>query len=412
MQANNVIGDFLLSKNFENFSFRHGYNFSLFNKKIEDLSAPSTIFLSFWNNYDLIIEVLEKSKSKIQEPYWDVPSYIEKNLINTDKLIAKFISTEVQNCIFKNNSMLSHFEKDLEEIQSAINDAKKDNENDLIEEMEEDKSEISNELKKYQDRSKNLEEYISKLIITFTNYKTYLDLYFGILDNKKFKKQDLSYFQSFFMLEFDIPKHKMSQFFIENNKIILANNMLLSCYKNLKEKTKKEHLSDNEVYSELFEMNKNLNKRNEIFTLRNYEISSLKDLFCVFFNYLLENNITINKCKNCGKYFIPANRTDEKYCENTSPQNPNKTCKEIGSKLSFAVKRDSEPISREHNKTKVALSMRISRAKKKNNIEEVKKVSNHLEKYLSNYQKKLNNYQKHKIAEEDFINWIISQKEI
>ena len=32
--------------------------------------------------------------------------------------------------------------------------------------------------------------------------------------------------------------------------------------------------------------------------------------------------------------------------------------------------------------------------------------------YLSNYQKKLNDYNKHKISEEELINWIISQKEI
>lgn len=412
MEDTRIIGDLLLSKNFENFSFRRGYNFSLFNIKTDKLSAPGNIFLNLLNNYELIIEVLEKSKSIIQEPYWNVPYFIEKNLLKHDKFIAKFISTEIDNYISENNSTLSLLEKDLKEIESAISKVKSDKEYDLVKEMEEDKSEIIDELKKYKDRSKNLEEYISKLILTFTNYKTYLDLYFGILDNKKFKKQNLSYFQSFFMLEFDIPKHKMSQFFIENNQITLANNMLLSCYKNLKEKTKKEYLSDDEVYSELFEMNKNLLKNNEIFTLRNYEISSLKDLFCVFFNYLFENNITINKCKNCSKYFIPANRTDEKYCENISPQNSNKTCKEIGSKLSFAYKRDSEPISREHNKTKVALSMRISRAKKKNDFEEIDKVSKHLEKYLSNYQKKLNDYNKHKISEEELINWIISQKEI
>lgn len=412
MKDTGIIGDFLLSKSFENFSFRRGYTFSLFNIKTDKLSAPGNIFLSLLNNYELIIEVLEKGKSKIQEPYWDVPDFIEKNLLKHDKLIAKFISTEIDNYISENNSVLSLLEKDLKEIESTISEVKRDKEYDLLEEIEEEKSEIIDEVKKYQDRSKNLEKYISKLILTFTNYKTYLDLYFGILDNKNFKKQDISYFQSFFMLEFDIPKHKMSQFFIENNQITLANNMLLSCYKNLKEKTKKEHLSDDEVYSELFEMNKNLLKDNVIFTLRNYEISSLKDLFCVFFNYLLENNITINKCKNCGKYFIPANRTDEKYCENTSPQISHKTCKEIGSKLSFAFKRDSEPISREHNKTKVALSMRISRAKKKNDFEEIDKVSKHLEKYLSNYSKKLNNYNKHKISEEELINWIISQKEI
>ena len=412
MEYTRIIGDFLLSKNFENFSFRRGYNFSLFNIKTDKLSAPGNIFLNLLNNYALIIEVLEKSKSIIQEPYWNVSDFIEKNLLKHDKFIAKFISTEIDNYISENNSTISLLEKDLKEIESAISKVKSDKEYDLVKEMEEDKSEIIDELKKYKDRSKNLEEYVSKLILTFTNYKTYLDLYFGILDNKKFKKQDLSYFQSFFMLDFDIPKHKMSQFFIENNQITLANNMLLSCYKNLKEKTKKEHLSDDEVYSELFEMNKNLLKGNEIFTLRNYEISSLKDLFCVFCKYLRENNSTIKKCKNCGKYFIPANRTDEKYCENISPQNSNKTCKEIGSKLSFAYKRDSEPISREHNKTKVALSMRISRAKKKNDFEEVNKVSKHLEKYLSNYQKKLNNYNKHKISEEELINWIISQKEI
>lgn len=294
MEDTRIIGDFLLSKNFENFSFRHGYNFSLFNIKTDKLSAPGNIFLSLLNNYELFIDVLEKSKSKIQEPYWDVPDFIEKNLLKHDKFIAKFISTEINNYISENNSTLSLLEKDLKEIESAISEVKRDKEYDLLEEIEEEKSEIIDDLKKYQDRSKNLEEYISKLILTFTNYKTYLDLYFGILDNKDFKKQDLSYFQSFFMLEFDIPKHKMSQFFIENNQITLANNMLLSCYKNLKEKTKKEHLSDDEVYSELFEMNKNLLKDNEIFTLRNYEISSLKDLFCVFFNYLLENNITIN----------------------------------------------------------------------------------------------------------------------
>lgn len=412
MQNTNVIGDFLLSKNLENFSFRYGYNFSLFNLNLKELSTPGNLFLGFLNNYDLIIDVLEKSKSKIQEPYWGVPSYIEKNLIKHDKLIAKFISTEITNCICENNSHLSHLEKDLKEINSAIDEAKKNNEYDFLEEMKEDELEVSNELKKFQDRSNNLEEYISKLIITFTNYKTYLDLYFGILNNKDFKKKDLAYFQSFFMLEFDIPKHKMSQFYIDDNKVILANDMLLSCYKNLKEQTKKEHLSDNEVYSQLFEMNQDLIKKNEIFTLRNYEISSLKDLFCVFFNYLLENNITINKCKNCGKYFIPANRTDEKYCENVSPQNANKTCKEIGAKLSFAVKREAEPISKEHNKTKVALSMRISRAKKKNNLTEADKLSKKLDKYLSNYATQLKSFEKNRISQEEFINWIISQKEI
>ena len=90
MEDTGIIGDLLLSKNFENFLFRRGYNFSLFNIKTEKLSAPGNIFLSLLNNYELIIEVLEKSKSKIQDPLWNVPDFIEKNLLKHDKFIAKF----------------------------------------------------------------------------------------------------------------------------------------------------------------------------------------------------------------------------------------------------------------------------------------------------------------------------------
>lgn len=39
-------------------------------------------------------------------------------------------------------------------------------------------------------------------------------------------------------------------------------------------------------------------------------------------------NTAIKKCKNCGKYFIPENRSDELYCSNIYENN--KTCKEVG----------------------------------------------------------------------------------
>lgn len=39
-------------------------------------------------------------------------------------------------------------------------------------------------------------------------------------------------------------------------------------------------------------------------------------------------NYEIKKCKNCGKYFVPDNRSDEIYCSNIYENN--KTCKEVG----------------------------------------------------------------------------------
>ena len=39
-------------------------------------------------------------------------------------------------------------------------------------------------------------------------------------------------------------------------------------------------------------------------------------------------NIEIKKCRNCGKFFVPDNRSDEMYCNNIFENG--KTCKEIG----------------------------------------------------------------------------------
>ena len=43
---------------------------------------------------------------------------------------------------------------------------------------------------------------------------------------------------------------------------------------------------------------------------------------------LAHNNIEIKKCKNCGKYFVSENRSDEIFCNNIYENN--KTRKEIG----------------------------------------------------------------------------------
>ncbi len=44
--------------------------------------------------------------------------------------------------------------------------------------------------------------------------------------------------------------------------------------------------------------------------------------------YLIENNITLKTCENCGKYFYPSSRSDEKYCSNVFKNG--KTCRQLG----------------------------------------------------------------------------------
>lgn len=61
-------------------------------------------------------------------------------------------------------------------------------------------------------------------------------------------------------------------------------------------------------------------------------IGRLDALLLLELSKICENKIKIKKCQNCGKYFIPESRTDEIYCDRTSPQDDQMDCKEYGSK--------------------------------------------------------------------------------
>lgn len=51
----------------------------------------------------------------------------------------------------------------------------------------------------------------------------------------------------------------------------------------------------------------------------------------------------IRKCKNCGRYFVPDNRSDTIYCDGNSPQDATRTCKQYGSqKLWYERQRDDK----------------------------------------------------------------------
>lgn len=140
-----------------------------------------------------------------------------------------------------------------------------------------------------------------------------------------------------------------------------------------------------------------------------YNLQSIQHYFSAYFKYFFDNKIYIKKCENCGKYFIPLNRTDEKYCNNASPQNPKKTCKEYGAKKVYRDKLKSDLIKKSHYNTSQYYRMKINRCKK---TSEKEKLIKEFEKYKINYEKNKKKYEKGKITENEFSNWIIEQKNI
>ena len=62
-----------------------------------------------------------------------------------------------------------------------------------------------------------------------------------------------------------------------------------------------------------------------------YVIDCLEALLLVELSKIFEQKIEMKRCENCGRFFVPENRSDEIYCSNPSPQDFEKTCKQYGS---------------------------------------------------------------------------------
>ena len=62
-----------------------------------------------------------------------------------------------------------------------------------------------------------------------------------------------------------------------------------------------------------------------------YYLHSIEDLIrCCLFE-MARHEVQIKKCANCGRYFVPRNRSDTLYCEEKCPQDPSRTCRQYNS---------------------------------------------------------------------------------
>ena len=75
----------------------------------------------------------------------------------------------------------------------------------------------------------------------------------------------------------------------------------------------------------------------------------------------MENDIQFTKCENCGKIFVPEGRKDTKYCSNPSPQNPEKTCREIGAQVARANKEKTDVVTKEYRRRYLSHKMKVRR---------------------------------------------------
>lgn len=144
-----------------------------------------------------------------------------------------------------------------------------------------------------------------------------------------------------------------------------------------------------------------INKSKRSTLVKFYEIDTFKELIDLFVDVFLEKSIDLRKCENCGKYFISENGI--KYCNNPSPQDKKKSCKEIGSRIKY----ENKEITLKYNKLVNRYRSKIRVLEEKNNrtkseYEDLKKFKVELEKLREEYGDKKSK----KINDCDFEKWL------
>ena len=142
-------------------------------------------------------------------------------------------------------------------------------------------------------------------------------------------------------------------------------------------------------------------------TVRKHHVYTSKKLSNIFY-LILEQvvqvpNMPIKKCANCGKYFIPANRQDEIYCD--FPDDMGRTCKEKGAGLTYKKTLETIPALLEYRRTYQKRIMIVSRNR------DNPKLKKAFDKWKQKAQDKIKDYKSGKISEETLYKWMIANKD-
>ena len=148
------------------------------------------------------------------------------------------------------------------------------------------------------------------------------------------------------------------------------------------------------------------NNRNDIIYSKVYYCHKIEDLILASLYEVFDAKYIIRKCKNCNKFFVTKEKGKRiKYCYNGSPQNPNKSCYQYCSQLTYIQKRKNNPIRKEYTKLYNKYNNRYIRARdayiEKYSLEEENLQKQNLEKLKLFYNNLKEDLKLNRISKED-----------
>lgn len=164
------------------------------------------------------------------------------------------------------------------------------------------------------------------------------------------------------------------------------------------EKVRKYNLDDKLAFNTRVETNNSLFSRTFGYTFNTMMDEILFEIYC-----FINNNATIKQCKNCGKLFQPL-RNDALYCDNISPQEETKTCKEYGAYQKWITNIKSDETTKLYRKIYMRKQMQAKRNP------DIKMYVDDFENYKKQTKKWKENIKKGKKTNDEFLDWLKNLK--
>ncbi|NDO18685.1 hypothetical protein FMM68_03340 [Lachnospiraceae bacterium MD329] len=130
-----------------------------------------------------------------------------------------------------------------------------------------------------------------------------------------------------------------------------------------------------------------------------YTFNTMMDEILFEIYCFINDNATIKQCKNCGKLFQPL-RTDALYCDNISPQEETKTCKEYGAYQQWRANTQSNEVTKLYRKIYMRKQMQAKRNP------DIKMYVDDFENYKKQTKKWKENIKKGKKTNDEFLTWL------
>lgn len=176
-----------------------------------------------------------------------------------------------------------------------------------------------------QNRKKSKEVLIKEFLIAYSNnfykIKRLIDIYYNINNDKLLST--LSYKKRLFFSnakrielygKLIIPKWQHFLCIEYKNKLLPPESFMPNIYdlSNYNSEEFEKLYNDESINS----LEYKYILKHDILDIIVYDIHSFYDFLIAYYHYLTTNNFYLNKCKNCGKYFIPSNKINETLCDN------------------------------------------------------------------------------------------------